>query len=212
MQEVVKRIKAEGFLPKSTFAIAKDKVTIISEVCVAMGVEEHFENSGCKVKSCKKPLFVLFDDACVLKSSVNITATTESVDDDLQGLLNAIIALGAAILIGIAVGVVLIIALLIVCCVCICGKKVKEKEIDEHDEENPEDKKEVAGDDPDADATEAPVKEVAGDDPDADATEAPVEAAPEEEESSDDDAAAFVTDTLEESTPLPKTSSASASE
>ena len=66
----------------------------------------------------------------------------------------------------------------------------------EHDEENPEDAKEVAGDDPDADATEAPVEEVAGDDPDADATEAPVEAAPEEEESSDDDAAAFVTETV----------------
>ena len=47
---------------------------------------------------------------------------------------------------------------------------------DEHDEENPEDAKE---------------KEVAGDEPDADATEAPVE-----EESSDDDAAAFVTETV----------------
>merc|ERR1712222_259095 len=158
----------------------------------AKGVKDYVKYTACEVESCT-PRFELVNEACVL-SSVNITATTKKSVSDLEALLNVIRELlGDAILIGIGVGAVVIIALLIVCCVCVCGKKVKEKEIDEHDDENPEDAKEVA-------------KEVAGDDPDADATEAPVEAAPEEEESSDDDAAAFVTETLEESTPLPKVS------
>merc|ERR1711934_524274 len=212
MQEVVKQIKAKGFLPSSkTFAIAKENVLgVISAVCNnAKGVKDYVKDTACEVESCT-PRFELVNEACVL-SSVNITATTKKSVSDLEALLNVIRELlGDAILIGIGVGAVVIIALLIVCCVCVCGKKVKEKEIDEHDDENPEDAKEVAGDDPDA---EAPVEEVAGevagDDPDADATEAPVEAAPEEEESSDDDAAAFVTETLEESTPLPKVSNAS---
>merc|ERR1711934_950076 len=194
MQEGVKQIKAKGFLPSSkTFAIAKENVLgVISAVCNnAKGVKDYVKNTACEVESCT-PRFELVNEACVL-SSVNITATTKKSVSDLEALLNVIRELlGDAILIGIGVGAVVIIALLIVCCVCVCGKKSQGKEIDEHDDENPEDAKEVAGDDPDADATEAPV-----------------EAAPEEEESSDDDAAAFVTETLEESTPLPKVSNAS---
>merc|ERR1711907_824468 len=110
----------------------------------AAGVKEHFENSGCKVKSCE-PLFLLLDDACVLESSVS-TTTTGSLD--VEGGVNAILDLGEEILIGIGAGAVVLIFLSIVCCVCVCCKKKKEKEIDEHDEENPEDakEKEVAGD------------------------------------------------------------------
>jgi len=221
LQEVVKRIKDEGFLPKSeNFAISKEKFKgFISEDCFVKGAAEYHKNSGCKVKACKD-LYLLLNDACVLESSV----TTESLDD-LLGLAKQLLDLGLIVLAGIAAGVVVIIILLVVCCYCVCCKKVKEKKIDEHDEEDPEgvkeDAEEVAEGDPDEDAAEdgkeAPVEEVAGDDPDEDADEdadedgkeAPVEEAPEEEESSDDDAAAFVTETLEESTPLPKTSNAS---
>ena len=71
-------------------ALISSLLPILFLVCVAAGVKEHFENSGCKVKSCK-PLFLLLDDACVLESSVS-TTTTGSLD--VEGVVNAVLGLG----------------------------------------------------------------------------------------------------------------------